>query len=75
MSKEWHTLLSPLQGEGWGGDGVNGIGHCCVPHPPPNLPLEGGGAGLLMLVSVVVKTRRLVDAYPDFQSVIQTHRL
>jgi len=30
---------------------------------------------LLILVSVVVKTRRLVDAYPDFQSVIQTHRL
>ena len=41
--------LPPLQGEGWGGDGL-----CCAPsmatHPPPScpfanaLPLEGGGA-------------------------------
>jgi PfaB family protein len=38
--------LPPLQGEGRGGDGVD----CGIsanrqnrPHPPPNLPLEGGG--------------------------------
>ncbi|HBG04028.1 MAG TPA: hypothetical protein DDY22_00375 [Geobacter sp.] len=30
----------PLQGEGRGGDGFFGIK---APHPPPNLPLEGGG--------------------------------
>ncbi|OYW36859.1 MAG: hypothetical protein B7Z35_11415 [Hydrogenophilales bacterium 12-61-10] len=38
--------LPPLQGEGWGGDGVGMpiklLSH--VPHPPPSLPLEGGGA-------------------------------
>jgi len=33
-------ILPPLQGEGRGGDGL-----MChnTPHPPPNLPLEGGG--------------------------------
>ncbi|CAL93989.1 dihydrolipoyllysine-residue acetyltransferase [Azoarcus olearius] len=32
----------PLQGEGRGGDGVKPASN--VPHPPPSLPLEGGGA-------------------------------
>src|SRR5512133_1008735 len=39
-------LLPPLQGEGRGGDGVDcGIpaGHEQGAHPPPSLPLEGGG--------------------------------
>ena len=38
--------LPPLQGEGWGGDGVNSVISANwqdQPHPPPNLPLEGGG--------------------------------
>ncbi len=37
----------PLQGEGWGGDGLNladGRSGIMSPHPLPNLPLEGGGA-------------------------------
>jgi CheY-like chemotaxis protein/HPt (histidine-containing phosphotransfer) domain-containing protein len=36
----------PLQGEGWGGDGVDlvfSVSCQTYPHPPPNLPLEGGG--------------------------------
>jgi len=36
--------LPPLQGEGWGGDGVNqSAQHSPEPHPPPNPPLEGWG--------------------------------
>jgi hypothetical protein len=33
--------LPPLQGEGWGGDGANSAPK--LTHPPPELPLEGGG--------------------------------
>ncbi|HBG07934.1 MAG TPA: hypothetical protein DDY22_20865 [Geobacter sp.] len=33
--------LPPLQGEGGGGDGV--VPAQKHPHPPPDLPLEGGG--------------------------------
>jgi hypothetical protein len=33
--------LPPLQGEGWGGDGV--CSGAKTTHPPPDLPLEGGG--------------------------------
>jgi hypothetical protein len=33
--------LPPLQGEGWGGDGLNPAPK--QSHPPPDLPLEGGG--------------------------------
>ena len=33
--------LPPLQGEGWGGGGCFPMKK--VPHPPPDLPLEGGG--------------------------------
>src|SRR5919109_4145609 len=39
-------FLPPLQGEGRGGVGMGlGSGLCPPkqPHPPPNLPLEGGG--------------------------------
>ncbi|CAL93988.1 dihydrolipoyl dehydrogenase [Azoarcus olearius] len=36
------AAASPLQGEGRGGDGVKPASD--VPHPPPSLPLEGGGA-------------------------------
>jgi len=41
----------PLQGEGWGGDGEQpaGMSHelrRSSPHPPPGLPLDGGGDGV-----------------------------
>jgi tRNA uridine 5-carboxymethylaminomethyl modification enzyme len=41
--------LPPLQGEGWGRDGVSRDGlvaQSTEPHPPSNLPLEGGGTNL-----------------------------
>ena len=34
------SILPPLQGEGWGGDG---FGTVDLPHPHPNLPPEGEG--------------------------------
>ena len=42
------AALPPRQGEGWGGDGVKTVRTChgirqISPHPPPGLPLEGGG--------------------------------
>ncbi len=49
MSKESPEVhLPPLQGEGWGGDGFGTAEKRTYflthkPHPPPNLPLEGGG--------------------------------
>jgi MFS family permease len=46
LSKNVSDILPPLQGEGRGGDGVDcGISARCKneAHPPPNLPLEGGG--------------------------------
>jgi tRNA uridine 5-carboxymethylaminomethyl modification enzyme len=42
-------LLPPLQGGGRGGDGVlpeSVTGQSTEPHPPPSLPLEGGGTNL-----------------------------
>jgi ABC-2 type transport system ATP-binding protein len=44
---ESSALLPPLQGEGRGGDGLDGgvtTSREDKTHPPPNLPLEGGGA-------------------------------
>jgi 5-oxoprolinase (ATP-hydrolysing) len=38
--------LPPLQGEGGGGDGVRFSGD--ETHPPPSLPLEGGGTAVLV---------------------------
>ncbi len=38
---QFYVSLPPLQGEGGGGDGVHA--HTTKNHPPPNLPLEGGG--------------------------------
>ena len=38
----------PLQGEGWGGDGVNGEGHSISPSPPTPLPQGERGAERLL---------------------------
>ncbi len=43
-------LLPPVQGEGRGGDGaISSAFNRNQPHPPPNLPLEGGGTMVLSL--------------------------
>ncbi|MBI5484575.1 MAG: hypothetical protein HY888_08960 [Deltaproteobacteria bacterium] len=42
----YSVIPPPLQGEGWGGDGVDcrlSASFKYGPPPPPNLPLEGGG--------------------------------
>jgi len=44
LPSEYAVHLPPLQGEGRGGDGANGPS---LPHPPSNLPLEGGGAVIM----------------------------
>ena len=41
---EHQVTLPPLQGEGQGGDGSNSL---ATPHPPPSLPLEGGGVATM----------------------------
>jgi MFS family permease len=46
LNQNASAILPPLQGEGRGGDGVDcELSTNCKhePHPPPNLPLEGGG--------------------------------
>ena len=46
LSKNALGFLPPFQGEGRGGDGivcVKSASYHHLPHPPPNLPLEGGG--------------------------------
>jgi multidrug efflux pump subunit AcrB len=46
LLKTHAAALPPLQGEGWGGDGVSRSApdsRPSHPHPPPVLPLEGGG--------------------------------
>ena len=56
------TLPPPLQGEGWGGDGlrVNGT------HPPPNLPLEEGVAIGLLINRKGAKTQSKRKEEPMF---------
>jgi hydrogenase maturation protein HypF len=46
LGKHAFDFLPPFQGEGRGGDGVDGrisVSHDNQPHPHPNLPLEGEG--------------------------------
>jgi two-component system sensor histidine kinase/response regulator len=45
------TKLPPLQGEGEGGDGAVSAAKL-IPHPPANLPLEGGGVPALPGIDV-----------------------
>ena len=42
-SSRLNVTFPPLQGEGEGGDGLASV-RARHTHPPPNLPLEGGGA-------------------------------
>ncbi|MGB4062997.1 MAG: hypothetical protein WBK19_04150 [Azonexus sp.] len=44
LPSEYEVNLPPLQGEGRGGDGANEASNT---HPPPNLPLEGGGVATM----------------------------
>lgn len=46
-----NVSLPPLQGEGWGGDGVNGATET---HPHPSLPPEGEGASAPIFCSIFV---------------------
>jgi hypothetical protein len=63
--------LPPLQGEGRGGHGCKrGRDTAIAPHPPPNLPLEGGGATVLW-----VPLRRLPDKPPALPVVFDALKL
>jgi len=52
--------LPPLQGEGWGGDGEKNSDDSAdamrsmLLHPPPNLPLEGGGVDGIPLHAITL---------------------
>ncbi len=47
------VLLPHLQGEGWGGDGSVRLTET---HPPPSLPLEGGGVAARIAAAVTVNS-------------------
>ena len=67
MSKESPEVhLPPLQGEGWGGDGFGTaekrpyfLTH--KPHPPPNLPLEGGGVNANRIHAIALSGKPLAQ--------------
>ena len=63
------SLLPPLHGVGRGGDGGDSVRSSIHSHPPPNLPLEGGGTKPPVVVAQnlqqTYKIKRGMFAAPD----------